>query len=71
MRMDTTTQNPSQQPPKLAVGIDHAAHILDVCRRHVYTLIENRELASFKSGRRRLVRVSELERYISDQESKG
>ncbi len=71
MRMDTTTQNPSQQPPKLAVSIDHAAHTLDVSRRHVYTLIENGELVSFTSGRRRLVRVSELERYISDQESKG
>ncbi len=56
-------------PARLAVGIDDAACMLSVSRRHVYDLFELGKLSNFKSGRRRLIRVSELERYIAERES--
>ena len=68
--MDTHT-NALERGPRLAVSVDEAAHSLGVSRRHLYTLLEAGELRSFTSRRRRLVRVAELHRYISDQESKG
>ena len=69
--MDTNTavHAPAQgHGPRLAVSVVEAAHALGVSRRHVYTLLETGELKSFTSRRRRLVRVSELERYISERE---
>ncbi len=67
--MDTTTHNrPQRQGPRLALSVDEAAHALSVSRRHLYVLFELGELRSFTSRRRRLVRMSELERYIAERE---
>ncbi len=55
--------------PRLAVSVDEAAHALGVSRRHLYTLLETGELKSFTSRRRRLVRLAELERYVSEREA--
>ncbi len=57
--------------PRLAVSVDDAARILSVSRRHIYDLLEAGELSSFTSGRRRLIRVSELERYIAEREGEA
>jgi len=54
---------------RLAVSVNEAARALSVSRRHVYTLIETGELKSFTSRRRRLVRLSEIERYITERET--
>lgn len=53
---------------KLAVSIEEAAHALSVSRRHLYTLLETGELKSFTSRRRRLIRLTELNRYIMERE---
>lgn len=53
---------------RLAVSVDEAAHALSVTRQHLYTLFKTGELRSFKSGRRRLIRFSEIDRYIAERE---
>ena len=69
MDTNTTQHTPVKgHGPRLAVSVVEVAHALGVSRRHVYTLLETGELKSFTSRRRRLVRVSELERYISERE---
>ena len=55
--------------PRLAISIQEAAHALGVSRRHIYTLLETGDVRSFTSRRRRLIRVSELERYIDEREA--
>ncbi len=71
--MDTHTHAPhaAASGPRLAVSVDEAARALGVSRRHVYVLFELGELRSFTSRRRRLVRVSELERYIAGREGEA
>ena len=68
------TYNPAQvrdHAVRLAISIEEAAHALGVSRRHLYTLLETGELRSFTSRRRRLIRVSELERYIAGREGEA
>ncbi len=55
--------------PRLAGSVDDAAHALGVSRRHIYDLLEAGELSSFKSGRRRLIRLRALEAYIAKREA--
>ena len=55
--------------PRLAVSVEDAAYALGVSRRHIYTLLETGEVRSFTSRRRRLIRLSELERYMDARES--
>ncbi len=71
--MDITTPNTTMQSrgPRLALSVDEAARALGVSRRHIYMLFELGELSSFTSGRRRLIRVSALERYIEKRERKA
>lgn len=52
---------------RLAVSIPMAAYKLSVSPRHVYTLIETGELKSFTSGRRRLISLGEIEKYIAER----
>ena len=53
----------------LSVGVDEAASLLGVSRRHLYKLLETGALKSLKSGKRRLFRVAELERYAKESEA--
>ena len=48
----------------LAVGIAEAARRLGVCSRTVASLVARGELASRKIGRRRLIRVADLETFL-------
>ncbi len=53
----------------LAVDLDEAGRLLgDLCRRNVEYLIKRGELASFKIGARRLVRIAEIDRYLIERE---
>jgi len=54
-------------PVRLAVSVKEAAHNLSVSHRHLYTLLENGDLKSFKSGRRRLISLGEIEKYIVER----
>jgi len=67
--MDTQTIPRTEQGLCLAISVEEAAHALSVTRQHIYSLFKIGDLKSFKSGKRRLVRVSELERYIDDRET--
>ena len=60
---------PTPRTPLLAVGVDDAAYALGVSRRHIYTLIDSGELRSFMSRGRRLIRLSEIERYMDAREN--
>ena len=63
------TYNPASQniSVRLAVSVKEAAHKLSVSHRHLYTLLENGDLKSFKSGRRRLISTGEIEKYITER----
>ena len=64
--------NPSQDKEhtaRLALSVAEAAYALCTSRQHLYSLFKKRELKSFKLGRRRLVRLAELERYIAERET--
>jgi len=50
----------------LAVGPAEAARLVGVGRTKIYELLSG-ELASFKVGTRRLIRVAELERWLTAQ----
>lgn len=49
---------------KLAVGVDEAAQMIGVCPRTVHNLIRGKELPSRKIGRRRVIRVADLEAFL-------
>jgi len=51
----------------LAVGMDEAARRLGLSRRTVATLVSQRQLASCKVGRRRIIPVLALEAFLRDQ----
>ena len=50
--------------PKV-VSVSMAAEILDICRSKIYELFNEGELAWIQIGRRRVVEVSELERFLA------
>jgi excisionase family DNA binding protein len=54
---------------KLAMGVKAAAEAIDVSPRTIENYICQGELASLKVGRRRLVRVKDLERFIGSDRS--
>jgi len=54
---------------RLAVSVAMAAYTLSVTRQHLYSLFKTGDIKSFKSGRRRLIRLSELDRYIAERET--
>lgn len=60
----------TQAPPiqKLAVGVVEAAKIAGIGRTTLYSAISNGALKSFTIGSRRLIRVSELERWTASHE---
>ena len=50
---------------KIAVGLAEAAQRISVGTRYVQYLVQSGALPSVKIGRRRLIRVRDLERYLS------
>lgn len=64
MHTDNTT--PIQ---KLAVGVAEAAKIAGIGRTTLYFAISNGALKSFTIGSRRLIRISELDRWIASHEA--
>ena len=46
---------------KLCFSVSEAAERLGVCRNHLYSYIDNGDLASFKLGQRRLINREALD----------
>jgi len=53
---------------RIAVSPAEAARLAGIGRTLLYRAISSRELASFTLGRRRLIRVAELERWLAAHE---
>lgn len=49
---------------RLAVGIKEAAQMIGVCSKTIHNLINAKELPSRKIGRRRVVRMRDLEAFL-------
>lgn len=60
-----TAEVPSLAP--LAVSPRKAAHYLDVGHDAIYTLLNQGRIRSVKLGRRRLIPIVELERFLADE----
>lgn len=54
--------------PPLAVGPTEAARLIGCGRTRLYELLQDQELPSFTLGRRRLIRVSAIEAWITARE---
>lgn len=59
----------NEKAVKLALSILNAASAIDVSRRQVENYVATGALPSFKLGRRRLVRVRDLEKFIAGDRS--
>jgi excisionase family DNA binding protein len=57
----------SPKLPPLAVSPRRAAQYLDVGHDAIYTLLNQGRIRSVKLGRRRLIPVVELERFLADE----
>ena len=57
----------SPKPSPLAVSPRRAAQYLDVGHDAIYTLLNQGRIRSVKLGRRRLIPVVELERFLADE----
>lgn len=57
--------------PPLAVGIEEGGRMTGHSRSAMYGAIAKGELASFKSGKRRLILVSELENWLEKMAGKS
>lgn len=51
---------------KLAVGPDDAAVMASISRSAIYGAINSRNLKSFKTGKRRLILVKDLESWLNE-----
>ena len=51
--------------PDLVLSVREAAEVLRISRQSLYVVLNNGELKSIKVGKRRLVPVAELERFVS------
>lgn len=49
----------------IATNVDDAGSLLGIGTRRAWQLVKSGELASFKCGRRRLVRIEDLRRYAA------
>lgn len=61
--MSAQTQGVGEQQ-RLVVSPRRAMHILDCGRTHLYDLIDEGELDSYKDGRSRKITVESIHRYI-------
>ncbi|UCU94554.1 helix-turn-helix domain-containing protein [Hydrogenophaga taeniospiralis] len=58
----------STDPNPISVSVDEAAARLGISRMTIYRLIRTDQLRTLKVGRRRLVRVAELESFAAARE---
>jgi excisionase family DNA binding protein len=63
MRRSKEEKQPAQ---RLAMSTEEAAEALGISRAEIYRMLQRRQLAGIKLGRRRLVPMRELERLISE-----
>lgn len=61
----------AQTVTQLAVGPDEAGRITGHTRSAIYEAIASGELASFKSGKRRLILIKELEAWLNRMASEN
>lgn len=55
-------------PNQITVSVDEAVRRLGLSRMTIYRLIQTDQLRTLKVGRRRLIRVTELDRFIAAME---
>jgi excisionase family DNA binding protein len=55
----------------LAVGVQEAARMLGVGRTSLYQLVQQKRIASFSIGARRLFKRAELERFIEQEAARN
>lgn len=65
----TATTATSAVVPRLNFNVDEAATAIGVSPRMVRTLIARGEIRSLRIGRRRLVSVDALKRFVADREA--
>lgn len=67
--MSASTAKASRDIPRLDLSVDEAATAIGVSPRLVRTLIARGEIRSLRIGRRRLVSVDALKRFVADREA--
>jgi excisionase family DNA binding protein len=70
---DPTTEGDNlpvtELPPRLAYGVEETAALISISRRMLYELLRSGRLASVKIGNRRLIRRTDLERFLDELEA--
>jgi excisionase family DNA binding protein len=67
--MLASSSNPTGLRDRLAVSPSEAAIIVGIGRTKLYEALSSGELASFKIGTRRLIRISSLEAWLKAREA--
>jgi excisionase family DNA binding protein len=67
MALPTTDSLRSNAPDPLAVDDDEGAHRVGLGKTKFRELLNSGEIGSFYVGRRRLIPVSELERFVAER----
>jgi excisionase family DNA binding protein len=67
--MFASSSNPMGLSDRLAVSPFEAAIIVGIGRTKLYEALSSGELASFKIGTRRLIRISSLEAWLKTREA--
>ena len=77
-RADRLPRSPMNSPrltievaSRLAYSVDEAAALIGISRRSIYELLRSHQLGSIKIGSRRLIRHSDLERFLDDPEQEA
>jgi excisionase family DNA binding protein len=63
------TENTSDK--RLAFGVDELAHRLNVSPSFIRLEIKRKRLGAVRLGRRSLITVAEIERYLADNSEQG
>ena len=63
---DLTPQQLENIYLKPILSLEEASIFLGVSFRHLYNLVSSNKIVFFKSGKRKLIRRSDLEKYIDD-----
>lgn len=60
------TESEEQPKYKLAYCVEEAGDMIGISRRSIYELIRSGQLGSVKIGSRRLIRHTDLERFLAE-----